>query len=177
MGHLRLAMQIVGRYLYRLKSERLADVLVSAALEGVIDAIHRVSTGDGLTHDNLRGYVTDYIHQFVSKALEDSSSIRVPGRTLRDDKVLGRKTVKPSRVGWDDPSLTAKITQPCDPDDIEIKEIVAKACQSDLERQIVARRQEGMSDTEIGEELELGRTSVFLIRKQVERRFLELFYG
>lgn len=176
LGHVRLAMQIVGRYLHRLKSDRLSDLLVSAALEGIIDAVHRVSAGS-MEHDNLSGYVTDYIHRYVSRALEDVPTVRVPRTTQQSARYRGETVRRPSRVGFDDPDLLRRTAKHDDINDFEIKEIIDKIIQSDLERRILELRQEGQTDAEIATALSLSKTSVFLIRKQVERRFLELFYN
>jgi DNA-binding NarL/FixJ family response regulator len=155
----------------------LGDILVSAALEGITDAVHHVSSGEGLTHDNLTGYVTDYIHRYVSRALEDQHTVRVPRTTMQDARAQGRTLICPSRVGFDDPALARRLAQHDELYDFEIKELVDKVVQSDMERKILELRQSGHSDAEIATELSLSKTSVFLIRKQVERRFLELFYG
>lgn len=171
-GHVRLAMQIVGRYLAVLgRNDKWADELVSAAMEGLVDAVEKVVAGQ-MEHDNLTGYIVAYIHRYISQVLERRPIVRVPRQTNFDRKAAGLEPLRMQRVG-----LTDVPTEDIGHLDIEIKELLEKAVQNDQDRQVLELRQAGKTDTEIADELDLSRTTVFVIRKGIETRFMELYNG
>jgi DNA-directed RNA polymerase specialized sigma subunit len=176
VGHVRLSMQIVGRYLRKLGSDRLAEDLVSAAYEGIVDAVDRISKGN-LKHDNATAYIVEYIHWHISKVLEKRKIVYVPQSTIRDNRKAGKSVSKPHQIDFSDPSIERRLSvRKMALPDFEIAEIVDKITTSDTERRILELRREGHVDAEIAETLGLAKTSVFIIRKDIEKRFLELMY-
>jgi len=173
-----LGLQIVGRYLAVMQSDRLADDLAGAALEGIVDAIHRVSTGEAMIeHENLRGFVVETIHRFVSEELDRVTLVRVPGRSKRRFLAADENFVEPQQVSFGDPSIVRRHVTTAGVADVEIRELLDRVIENDQQREIIKLRQEGLTDTEIAETLGLSKTSVFVIRRDLETRFLELFYG
>lgn len=171
LGHTLLALQIVGRYLRRLDSDQQADDLSGAALEGIVVAIDKVAHGS-MSHDNLTGYVTETIHRMISDYLVHAKLIYVPRETIRDAKRQGRQLPKLlKRVTLEDAAEQKASDVMLES---EVDEILSKLFNSDTERKIIECRREGMSDADIASFLGLSKTTVFLIRKEVESRFLEL---
>lgn len=175
-GHVRLAMQIVGRYLSVLRSDKWADDLVSAAMEGIGDALVKIVAGE-MTHTNLTGYITSYVHRYISRALECRPIVRVPRITNFDRKAAGLEPLRMDRVGFSHPSIIGCVSKDLGQFDVEIREIIEKVVENDQERQILELRQAGKTDAEIADQLDLSKTTVFVIRKGIETRFLELFLG
>lgn len=174
----RLALQIVGRYLAVLRSDSLADDLVGAALEGLVDAVHRVSTGEAMKdHDNLRGFVTSTIHRYVSEHLERHRAVHVPGRTVRHRRQHGQDSTGPGQIALDDPRVLRFRAEHPRELEVEIKDLLEAVIQSEDERTILRLRQEGLGDADIAEQMGLSKTTVFVIRQGLEKRFLEQLYG
>jgi RNA polymerase sigma factor (sigma-70 family) len=177
LGYVRLSMSIVGRYIAVLHSDRLANDLVGAAMEGIVVAIDRVANGE-MKHDNLTAFVTTWVHKLISVELERRQVVKVPERTVQDRRKKNLEAPpRPVRVDLNDPTVQRKVSRPSSEDDIEIKEILDRVVQNDLQKSILELRQQGKTDQEIAAELDLSKTSVFVIRKEMETRFLEIFYA
>lgn len=178
LGLTRLGLQIVGRYLAVMRSDSLADDLVGAALEGIVDAVHRVSTSEAMTdHDNLRGFVVSTIHRYISEQIEKHSMVHVPGRTMRRKRKAGADVLEPSRIDFDDPRVIRYRADYSREREFEITDLLERAIESDEEREILRLRQEGFGDQEIAEQMGLSKTTVFVIRRGLETRFLEQLYA
>lgn len=163
LGHIKLGLTIVGHYLEALKSRALLEELVSAMTEAILDAVNRFPAN--CTHDNLTGYITDVIHSKLSYTIERSSVIRVPGATQR---TYGHKPPKVEDIAGlrqgvavrDDNLVT-----------LEIKEQMDALCETDQERTILQLRYEGYTDQEIGAQLGLVRSTIWVIRQSIQKRF------
>jgi hypothetical protein len=175
LGHVRLALSIVGRYIAVMKSDRLADEMVSAAMEAVATGLAKIMAGE-MEHDNLTGYLTAKIHSYVSDVIERQPTVSIPRRTVRHQIANDKEARKLSRVDFNSPAVLRAVTRR-EETDFEINEILDRAIQNDLDRQVIDLRRDGWTDEKIAEFLELSKTSVFVIRKGVETRFWELFYG
>lgn len=177
LGLIVLGLQIVGRYLAVMGSDRLADDLAGAALEGIVDAIHRVSIGKVEIHSTFRGFVVSNIHRFISDELDRQELVRVPGRTIRRKLAEGDEFLRLQQVSLGDPSIVRRHVTQSGIRDFEIKELLDRVLENDQQREILRLRQEGMTDQEVADALGLSKTTVFVIRRDLETRFLELFYG
>jgi DNA-directed RNA polymerase specialized sigma24 family protein len=84
-GHLRLANSIVARYLMTSNRDvKSVDVeeLVAAAFYATVYAVNRIASGF-MTHDNVGGYIAEFLHQKLHAALKERSIICNP-RGLED---------------------------------------------------------------------------------------------
>jgi hypothetical protein len=177
LGYVNLSMSIVGRYIAVMRSDRLANDMVSAAMEGIVTAVDKVVNGE-MTHENLTGYVTACVHRFISAELERRQVVRVPHQTISKRRQAGLEPPpKPVRVDMSDPAVLRKVARSGEELDFEIREILDRVLQNDLEKSIIELRQQGMTDQQVADELDLSKTAVFVIRKGIETRFLELFYA
>lgn len=68
LGHMRLAMSLVARY------NQPNDELVSAALYGLVKAVHHISKGR-LKHDNPTGYIVTFIHAEIKRVFKKKSLV------------------------------------------------------------------------------------------------------
>lgn len=191
-GHMRLAMEIVGRYLFALKSDRWVDDLVGAALLGLCQGVTWVSEGR-LKDDGLSGYLVSTIHRFISDCIDHSPLVRIPQRTLDYHRQIGKSEAKmPKTVSIDgivdfdraynrgafkrralfgmecEPSVESdcKIT--------DLREIISKIAMSDTHRKILELREAGHKDAEISEQLSLSSTTIWLMRQEMQQRYLEI---
>ncbi len=173
-----LGLQIVGRYLAVMGSDHLSDDLAGAAFAGIVDAIDRVAKGEAkMLHDNLRGFVVSNIHGFIADEINRQAVVRVPRSTQSAKRRAGEKIVKPTQVDFDDPAIEQRGSTPSCASEVEIKDLLEHVIESDQEQKILSLRQEGKTDEEIADDLGLSKTTVFVIRRGLENRFLELFYA
>lgn len=169
MCHIRLMLSIVGRYLTVHKD---SDSLTSAAVHGLCYAVNKIKEGS-MDHDNLTGYLVEYIHRFLSEHLDRVSVVRVPRTTKQDHggkirhPVIEELTEAVIEQHFDKKSKVIS--------KIELDEILDKIVQSPLERQIIEMRTENYKDDEIAIYVGLSKTSVFLIRRELEHRFVSFF--
>ncbi len=173
-GITRLALLIVGRYIAVYpKIAYYCDDMVSAAMDGTVEGVQHFGTE--CKHDNLVGYVRMFIHRKISEAILDSHTVRVPARSVSRHLKNDNKIIFPHRVPLSDDCQKISANKPIS--DLEVEEILAKTVQNEDEQTILTARQEGRNDQEIAEMMGSSKTTVFLIRREMENRFLELMYG
>jgi len=190
MGHARLAMEIVGRYLHALGSDRWADDLVGAAMLGLVQSVNWISIGR-MPHDNLTAYIVDTIHRFISDCIDHSQIVRVPEVTRRQRaKRLGKDNLaRPKTLSIHNvikfeslPTLKKRSLfqveqEPYHSSPVEtiaLREIVNKTPTTPLQKRILQLREEGHKDAEIAEILEISTTSVWLMRQEMHQRFIDM---
>jgi len=173
LSHVRLALSIAGRYLSLIDNKSRSDDLVSAAVEGLCHGVNKIKN-EGLPHDNLTGYLTECIHRYVSEFLESTPVVVMSGRTKRHYKQKGIKSKIPITQELTE-AIIEKQFDALPLSSIELDEILDKVVQSPTERSVIELRMEGRKDEEIGLLLGLSKSSVLLIRRELESRFVVLF--
>ncbi len=161
-GHIRLALDVVGRYLTRAPHKR--DSLVAEALFGVAYAISQAPLK--LKDSNFTGYCVGCIHRFVVAELLESHEGAVPHSTYSRRKKAGKSVngVRFSRLE-DEQSIP-------DPSDLfDMEEALEHCIKNDFERKVIEGRREGKSDEEIGNELGYSKAWIGQIRGAVASRF------
>lgn len=175
LSHVRLALSIVGRYMASAKNTSISDDLVSATLEGLCHGVNKIKT-EGLPHNNLTGYLTETMHRFISEYLDRLPVVRIPGRTKRDRRSKGLKSKQPSSLILTETVIEKQFDKKINTtSQLELDEILDKIAQSPTERTIIQLRIEGHKDDWIADYVGLCKTSVFLIRRDLESRFVTLF--
>ena len=175
MTHLVLALNIVGRYITALGSSSQSDELVSSAVDGLCCAVQKIAKRE-MNHNNLTGYVTEYMHRYISESIEHSPMVRVPARTKRDRRQKGLESSQPATRQLTEAVIEKQFDKKLkQTTDLELKEIVDRLVQSDLERSIIELRVEGRSDLEVANQLGMSNTTVYMIRRELQNRFLEEF--
>lgn len=167
LGYIRLALQIAGRYVCALNRPDKADVLVSAAVFAVVDAVDRVVKGE-LKHDNLGGFIVEKIHFGISAELENEVMFGSAARTKRwrRQKGIENEVIKQEALSEDLGTNNSEI------EIFEINEALESLGLSDLERQIIELRVQGFRDDYIGEIVGLSQPSVWMIRRDIQTRYL-----
>ncbi len=166
LHHVRLAISIVNRYIAIYSCNYLGDDLDSAALTGLVEAVNNVAKGRMTNHDNIGGYITDYVNHALSNCLRHSSTVYFP----RDAE---RKAILPltERLGhWDigkeNSNMCVNIEKTS-----ELIEELSTITENVLEEKILKLRGKGYNDSEIGTRLGLSRLVVLRIRSKLKTRY------
>ncbi len=148
---IRLALTIVSYYVGKVKID--SDELVSAALEGVMNACKR---------DNvlvMSAYVSRCIHTSIAQSITESSVIRIPHRTYTYSG-----TKPPRQVHLLDVRIPSN-------ENHDLYEEILHCCENETEREIVRLRSMKMVDAEIGEILGFSTQWIHILRKKIEERY------
>lgn len=167
-GHMRLCMQIVGRYLTYFKYD-LADDLVGEALLGLTETVHRAVTK--LRDDYITPYIVASVHSCLSRFLRENKTVRVPARSQRHYKigqVIISELTEESNIKQLEPDIF---------DAIEFYDLLDKACKTSVDREILRLRCKLFSDEEISKSIGLSRSTVAKLRLAIEQRLKELYHG
>lgn len=150
-SHMRLACSIAGRYV---RFGGNSDEMVSAAMLGIVEAVDRFKKGE-VDHDNVTGYIIHYIHQHCTRTLQQDCLIPIP---------------RPSRKKIIICPITDAVIAP-DEKISELYEVIESITETEAEKMIVFLRQQGYSDYEIAERLNLVRSTVTRIRQRLLERY------
>jgi len=157
LGHVRLTISIVNRYIEACDCFFLGDELDSAAMEGLVVAVNNVANGRMTNHNNISGYITSFVHSYLFNCLRDSKIIHFP----RGHK---SKTILP---------LAEDLMKGEENDLRELREELQFITQTANELAIVKLRSAGYVDSEIGQKLGLSKLNVQRIRAKLRTRFQE----
>jgi DNA-directed RNA polymerase specialized sigma subunit len=170
-GHLRLLKYLVSRS-RRLYGGDSGD-LVSAATFALVKGVERVARGEKVLTD---GNITGYLHKRMWGAIRNeqcNKSVFGPSvRTLFRKSAKGepndlKRNPDYSDVGGRlDPAIT----------EMENLEFTRSLLKTDLEYRVFELRYQGLSDAEIGDMLNMSARSVYRIRYEIGKRFLEIGY-
>ncbi len=162
MCHLRLAVSLANRYVSVYGLRFCADDLDSAAYIGVVEAVNRVAKGNMLNHDNITGYIVNYIHQNVSNAADNSVAIHTPQR--KRNKI---KENMPLQMEGHNAQQTTEL--------METWEAITSIARNSVELKILELKRGGNSDEMIGCLLGCSRGWVTKLRRILHLRYLEAF--
>lgn len=153
-----LAMNIVGRYLTVLHTNRLQDELVGAALLAVTRLANQIMQGRSIGDFKITGLFVIHVHNALASVVANSDIIRVPYRTQRERVKTGREPVPVPKVSNLEHSERLRVNSTNDDvvarqgwwrlrinsskslTDFEIEELVAKICNTEFERSVLALR-------------------------------------
>ena len=150
--------------------EHLRDDLHSAGFVGLVKAVNKMAEHKEPSKVNPTGYISVAItHEFVKLAqkeavhsgieLADSPEIDMD---LADDVPEVSHSIPESVVDTNQSEATELF---------ELRDLLQSCCESDEERTLLRMREEGCSDREIAEALNMSRTSIQRLRKELEQRF------
>ncbi|MEE9548718.1 MAG: sigma-70 family RNA polymerase sigma factor [Nitrosomonadaceae bacterium] len=151
-SHMRLGCSIAGRYV-RLGGK--SDEMVSAAMLGITVAVDRFKRGYVL-HNNVTGYIINYIHQHCADALRMDCVIPVPQHN--DTKIITCP-------------ITDKRMLATGPRVPEVYEALEHITHTEVEKDIVFLRQQGYIDVEVASILNISRSTVTKTRKRLLERY------
>lgn len=151
-SHMRLGCSIAGRYV-RLGGD--SDEMVSSAMLGIAVAVDRIKKGL-VEHNNVTGYIIHYIHQHCAESLRLDCVIPIPQHN--DTKII----VCPIT----DNNIEATGTRIG-----ELYEILEHITHTEIEKNVVFLRQQGYTDTEVANNLNISRSTVTKTRKRLLERY------
>lgn len=160
LGHVRLAVSIVDRYIIIYSCRHSDDMLDSAAIEGLTVAVNRVEQGH-LKHDNVTGYIIKFIHNYISECLRKLPPVYTP-RGHSYPRYVGAEMLE-IMVQEDNPHAL-----------IVVKDLIDCTIRNERERRIVDLRIIGYTDKEIAKIMDIPQVSVFRIRQTLKQRFERL---
>lgn len=153
-NHMRLAMDIVGRY--HGKGYQDVDELVSVAMLAVVDAVDKAA--ERLHDNNITGYVVSNIHYAIYQHLAEDSTIRVPKRSQERGH-----SVKVSSLEQEPPQSDLRNRLIYD----EMKE---RMCKTRSDREVLDLTEKGYNDVEIAKLLQVPRLTIYKIKMKMKGR-------
>lgn len=156
---IKFAILVAGQYVGRCTLDN--EELVSAAMEGVCEAMPKLDLDR-----NPLAFVREKVHKAISMAIEYASMIRVPHTSEDRDETL----VRPAQVEMSD------VASP-EGEIMELLEEILACCSSELEREIILGRARGLSDRELGKLHYFSHQTIWVMRKEVEERYVERTMG
>jgi hypothetical protein len=155
--------------------------LVSQATIGLVQAVNKMA---GLEDEdqsspkfnkekpNPSSLIGTFIFYRLGELIDSENGLRVPGRTLRRKSKTG--FVVPVKEGTVEASYTLEKEGQTDPrTSVDLIDELEGCCETDQELQIMRQRIRGSDDPEIAEMFSIPRSTVNLIRRQIEQRFRE----
>lgn len=175
VGHLRLGKYLVGRVRRQYGGDS-GDLLGAATLT-LIKCVDRLASGDKVLSDgNISRWLTIEMIGAMRAEICNSALVRIPKATLLRHVAAG------SRMGMTRLDLTdavlGSVSNPKryeDQDRAEMERLdrVKSILKTDLEHKVFDLRYQGLSDTEIGDLIGMNPRSVFRIREDIGKRFME----
>lgn len=168
LGHVRLAVSIVDRYIGNFGCKFLDEELDDAAIVGIVVAVNRIEQGH-LKHDNVTGYIVMFIHNHVSSYLRKSFIVPMP----RGHPYKRNISIHSSRNDRDknyDP--WARDTNPGAL--LEVKDLIDCSIRNEQERRVVDLKIAGYTDKEVAKIMDMAQVTVFRIRQTLKTRFERL---
>lgn len=163
-GHIRLAIQIAGRYVSVAPTK--SDDLVSCGLFGIAYAINKAQ--EKLVDDEITPWIVACIHRFCHRFLTTDQIVRVPPTTYADWKKRGMPL--PEKISTH--LLDENKIPGCNSGHLyDIKEMLELSAKDEEDRTIIRMRSEGYRDREIAERLKMSVSYICAKRSKIEQRF------
>ena len=157
LSHIRLAFAIAKRYIKKHNLSRLYDELNSAAAEGVIIAVDRISKGY-LKHNNATGYIVKFVHNSIIQTWAKQPIVPSP----RNRNNTETHSFLDIHANFDDSKV------------ISIHETLDCIIRTQRERRIVDLRIKGYTDVQIGAIMGMPHQTIQRLRKILRKRFERL---
>lgn len=162
-GHMRLAMQIVGRYIFKLGTDKLADELVGVAMLAVVRAVKDAARK--LRDNNITPYIVARIHNDIGTYLVEDKLIRIPMKSFYRHKLKGKEREEFYEVEHKEPSPLSLMI---------LEEDVAAICTNSVDREILRMRIKGATDAEIGRVIGLSQPAILKRRVALQQKWTKL---
>jgi RNA polymerase sigma factor (sigma-70 family) len=173
-GNMPLVLSKVEAYLRCFPgAEHLRDDLVGEGMLGLCKGVDRLEE-DGLIADaKPTGFLTSWIQRSIGEVIDREAGVGASLRTMRNRRKAGQQIVK--QVVDDVEDVRPDIV--VDPMSMtDLRDLIEACCESDEERAIVRMREEQYpcgSDREIAAALNRPYSTVYMMRREIYRRFLE----
>ena len=155
LGHCRLAISISNRYLKRVGCYYLRNEMESAVLMAVVTAVNHVANDRMTEHDNVGGYIMNYIHLALSDCYRNNHTIHTP-------RGVSQPIILP---------LVENLTKGASSDLRELKDELRSVAKTAGEMKVLKLRSARYTDSEISTRLGISRLAVQRIRTKLKTRF------
>jgi len=155
-SHIRLVFLLVNRHLYN--CPHYGPDLVSVAILGVVNCVHKIANGLMSNHNNVTGYITQHIHGLLQREIGKSRVVPTP-RSVPN--IVTTNYGAPSRRTNSDDGSTL----------VDLRDALEHLAKNRRERRILELREKGYTDQEVGKALGISQWSVRRIRLELYRRF------
>lgn len=156
-GHLQYACAIVGRYLHSMNSTAMADDLCEAAFWGLVDGVNAIAR-NGITHDNVTGYLAKRIHGEIRNHLSGRSIVVGP---------RGERSPHCEDIAKHDFSIPADTS-------LEVEEDIHQLVMDETDEFIIRALQQGYCAADIARQLGLHRCNVTRRIGRMRKSYQEL---
>jgi hypothetical protein len=150
----------------------LRDDLISEGFVGLVYAVNKKMCGKPMEGDkqpNATGYMSYWIQYHIGLVADKETSLGSSTKTVRrkrtDGDALPKHVALPKNLEtetYDDPAIRV----------FELRDEILGCCETDDDRMIVEMREKGYVDGDIAKALNLPYTTVYLMRRDIYRRFL-----
>ena len=150
--------------------EHLRDDLHSAGFVGLVKAVNKMAEHKEPSKVNPTGYISVAItHEFVKLAKKEAvhSGIELADTPEIDMDASGDVP----EVSHNIPESVVDTNQSATTELLELRDMLQTCCQSEEERTLLRMREEGYSDRDIAETLNMPHTTTYTLRKELEERF------
>ena len=147
----------------------LRDDLHSAGFVGLVQAVNKMADGAAIINP------TDYISAAITNEL---TALRTKEADNGFAKIAtaDRKEAKLPTVIHSVPESVEDSKQAATQGAFEVRDMLESCCESDEESTLIRMREEGCSDREIAEALNMSRTSAHTLRRRLEERFNQKYH-
>lgn len=179
-GHIRLASQIAGRYMWRHPHK--TEDIVAAAMLGLVKAVEWAPTR--LEDTNITPYIVSTIHRHISDFLETDHLIKIPRDAYKkrlqankyipiifdiDPKEDDEENREYDTVGSFDPPVY-DTDKP-----IEFEDLCSSLELTHEERRIIDLRVKGYTQQEVGEIIGKKRQWIGFVLEKLQERYIKIF--
>lgn len=145
----------------------LTDDLVGEGNLALVSACDKIMRGE-VTNDNLTGYLRVSIHNVIGHYVDDE--LHSSDRSARRRRQNGEDPQRFHKVPNSNYVLDELSHDPRA--EADLHELILGCCDSDEERAIVDLRIKGYKDDEIARQLDISKTTVFMLRRELYQRCL-----
>lgn len=170
-GHIRLGKFLVSRARRRFGGS--ADDLLGAAMLTLTRCVERLASGEKVVPDgNIGRWLAHRMWGAIRKEVCDRSVIRICASTIFEHAAKGT----PIKLKRQEQNLEM-ISKDQSTAEVDLLDQARSILKTDLEHRIFDLRYQGLSDVEIGHLLGMSPRSVYRIREDIGKRFLEINDG
>ena len=147
----------------------LRDDLHSAGFLALVKAVNTMAEHDQPSNVNPTGYISVAITHEITRVTEKESAMGLTNIPESVDGPVSNHDVP--EVEHDIPDSTTDVNESAVQGLFELRDVLQSCCESNKERTLLRMREEGYSDREIAEALDLPHITTFRLRKELEERF------
>ena len=148
----------------------LRDDLHSAGFVGLVQAVNTMVEHEQPSNVNPTGYISVAITHEIARGAERESAMGLTSIPEPENGPSSSGNDVPE-VGHNVPESIIDVNESAVQGLLNLRDTLDSCCEREEERTLLRMREEGYSDREIAEALNISRTSVQRLRKELEQRF------